>query len=366
MRVETIGDATLYLGDCLEILPTLGRGDAVVTDRRAVVADDIMGHEKPTGGKSGKGGSGYMGATRTGDTNPLLRAGMVTTGDRGQVQRDSCGHPEGNETSWDTVKIKRKEGEDEWEIHSRNEQYALSENGKEETLQQVRVNRPTANPPQERQPSGQRNIKPGGALLSVPHKSPQAGMVGRKEEISIITDPPYGMGFKSNHRTVSHNAISGDKDLSCLDFACHIPFTHSRYVFTRWDAILNNPKSCITWIKNNWSMGDLNHEHARQTELLMFWNGVNHRFPDKRPQDVLFSQRTQNEEHPTQKPVYLMEQIVKWTAGTVIDPFMGSGTTGVACANLGRKFIGIEIDEKYFDIACERIEAAQAQGRLFE
>ena len=45
---------------------------------------------------------------------------------------------------------------------------------------------------------------------------------------------------------------------------------------------------------------------------------------------------------------------------------MGSGTTGVACANLGRKFIGIEIERKYFDIACERIAAAQAQGRLFE
>ena len=50
----------------------------------------------------------------------------------------------------------------------------------------------------------------------------------------------------------------------------------------------------------------------------------------------------------------------------VLDVMMGSGTTGVACANLGRKFIGIEIERKYFDIACKRIEAAYAQGRLFE
>jgi site-specific DNA-methyltransferase (adenine-specific) len=49
----------------------------------------------------------------------------------------------------------------------------------------------------------------------------------------------------------------------------------------------------------------------------------------------------------------------------VLDPFMGSGTIGVACANLGRQFIGIEIEKKYFDIACERIDAAYAQGRLF-
>jgi DNA modification methylase len=53
------------------------------------------------------------------------------------------------------------------------------------------------------------------------------------------------------------------------------------------------------------------------------------------------------------------------TTGTVLDPFMGSGTTGVACMNLGRKFIGIEIEPKYFDIACERIEQAQRQQRLF-
>ena len=69
--------------------------------------------------------------------------------------------------------------------------------------------------------------------------------------------------------------------------------------------------------------------------------------------------------HPTQKNEKLMRELVSKTVGTVLDPFMGSGTTGVACANLGRKFIGIEIERKYFDIACERIAAAQAQGRLF-
>ena len=69
--------------------------------------------------------------------------------------------------------------------------------------------------------------------------------------------------------------------------------------------------------------------------------------------------------HPSQKPLSLLTKLIGYTQGTILDPFMGSGTTGVACANLGRKFIGIEIEEKYFDIACERIEAAYAQGRLF-
>lgn len=73
-------------------------------------------------------------------------------------------------------------------------------------------------------------------------------------------------------------------------------------------------------------------------------------------------------EHPTQKPVEVMSWCIQQlppNAMTILDPFMGSGTTGVACANLGRKFVGIEISESYFDIACRRIEEAYKQPRLF-
>jgi site-specific DNA-methyltransferase (adenine-specific) len=72
--------------------------------------------------------------------------------------------------------------------------------------------------------------------------------------------------------------------------------------------------------------------------------------------------------HPCQKPLPVMEWLVAGVSdagAVVLDPFMGSGTTGVACANLGRRFIGIEVDEKYFEIARSRIEAAHAQQRLF-
>jgi site-specific DNA-methyltransferase (adenine-specific)/modification methylase len=72
--------------------------------------------------------------------------------------------------------------------------------------------------------------------------------------------------------------------------------------------------------------------------------------------------------HPTQKPVELMAWCIEQAGNpqTILDPFMGSGTTGVAAIQLGRKFIGIEKEPKYFDIACERIRKAVAQGRLFE
>lgn len=73
----------------------------------------------------------------------------------------------------------------------------------------------------------------------------------------------------------------------------------------------------------------------------------------------------EGKQHPTQKPEPLMRWCVAMTEGTVLDPFMGSGTTGVACAKLGRKFIGIEIEPKYFDIACKRISEASRQADLF-
>lgn len=69
--------------------------------------------------------------------------------------------------------------------------------------------------------------------------------------------------------------------------------------------------------------------------------------------------------HPTQKPLALMRRLLLPEFGVTLDPFMGSGTTGVACVKLGRKFIGIEIDEGYFDIACKRIEEAYRQPDMF-
>lgn len=184
---------------------------------------------------------------------------------------------------------------------------------------------------------------------------------------AVVTDPPFGMAFQSNHRQEKHMSIANDANEELLLWACELPVSHSRYVFCRWDNLKSvpKPKSAITWVKNNWSMGDLNHEHARQTEICLFWNGENHFFPNGRPSDVIEAARTENNFHPTEKPVSLIRAIVEWTAGVVLDPFMGSGTTGVACVKLGRKFIGIELEPKYFDIACKRIEEAYKQPDFF-
>ena len=187
---------------------------------------------------------------------------------------------------------------------------------------------------------------------------------------AVITDPPYGMNFQSNFRIEKHMKIANDKtaDLAnaVIDWAINNA-KHSVYAFGRWDNIYDypKPKSLITWIKNNWSMGDLKHEHARQTEVAFFYAMDNHFFPKDRPTDVISWPRTQNENHPTEKPVGLMAKFIEWTDGIVFDPFMGSGTTGVAAIQMGRKFIGIERESKYFDIACKRIEQASKQVDMF-
>jgi site-specific DNA-methyltransferase (adenine-specific) len=184
---------------------------------------------------------------------------------------------------------------------------------------------------------------------------------------AVVSDPPYGMAFQSNYRLEKHDVIANDKGISHLLWACDLHAEHSKYVFCRWDNLVSvpRPRSLVTWVKNNWSMGDLEHEHARQTEVALFYPGPGHFFPAGRPTDVVEAPRTGNEHHPTEKPVQLMWAVVRWTAGVVFDPFMGSGTTGVACARHRRRFVGVEIEQKYFDIACRRIEAAYKQPDMF-
>lgn len=184
---------------------------------------------------------------------------------------------------------------------------------------------------------------------------------------AVISDPPYGMEFRSNHRAVKHDAIANDGNAELLAWACQLKPSHSTYCFGRWDNIgdVPAPKSILTWVKNNWSMGDLNHEHARQTEIVFFYPGQDHDFPKGRPTDVLEAIRTGNGFHPTEKPVDLMERLIGFTRGAVLDPFMGSGTTGVAAVKAGRDFTGIEIEPKYFDIACRRIADELKRPSLF-
>lgn len=226
MRTETIGDAVLYLGDCLEILPTLGKVDAVVTDPPYVVS-------------GGYGGGAF--------------------GNRAYLQG-----------------LKK---------HTINEGFDLS----------VFDN--------------QNNI------ISFCSKSQVSDYIQFAQERSLKWD--ILVWHKSNP-----TPLCFERYLPDIEFIFHIRAKGVRVhgSYANKSRVISHP--------------------ARQSDY----------------------------EHPTVKPIAVISTLLascSMLAQTIVDPFMGSGGTGVACANLGRKFIGIEIEEKYFDIACERIEAAYSQRRLF-
>jgi len=189
---------------------------------------------------------------------------------------------------------------------------------------------------------------------------------------SIITDPPYGMSFQSNNRKQKHKKIENDDNFDWLEgFAkkCYDISNENtaHYVFCSFHNIDKfkiayekyfKIKNILVWEKNNTSMGDLKGDFAPKVEFILFLHKGRRLINGKRDPNIFKFKRTGNKLHPTQKPVDLMEYLIsKFTdkSDTVIDPFMGSGTTGVACKNLNRNFIGIELDKEYFDIAKERI-----------
>ncbi len=175
----------------------------------------------------------------------------------------------------------------------------------------------------------------------------------------LVTDPPYGMNFQSNYRKVKHARIAGDDVFSVALLENLVArATRAAYVFCRWDnlAQMPRPKSVLAWVKNNWSMGDLKHEHGRQWEAILFYAKENHKFIKRIP-DVIYAARTGNVLHPTQKPTEVCEKLIANNEGDlVLDPFMGSGSTLLAARNCGRRAIGIEIDERYCEIAARRLE----------
>lgn len=191
---------------------------------------------------------------------------------------------------------------------------------------------------------------------------------------AVVTDPPYGIGWnvdcsrfsggKEGHQRRKDGL--GGKRHALRIYGDDAPFEPS--VWLQYPEVIlwgmnhftsSLPSgSALVWVKRNdaafgsflsdgevaWKKGGCGVYCFRDTSLYG---------------------ETRERLHPTQKPVGLMEWCAGFTSGIVIDPFMGSGTTGVACARLGRGFVGIEIQTEYFDIACRRVEEAQRQKDLF-
>ena len=130
------------------------------------------------------------------------------------------------------------------------------------------------------------------------------------------------------------------------------------YAEVIWNRGVSMALNCKRYAPSHegfWAFGTPCYWDDKNNILMSVWN-------------VPHAQRDPWNNHPCPYPEQVIRPIIESSTpmdGTVLDPFMGSGTTGVACARLGRKFIGIEIEERYFDIACRRIEDAYRQADLF-
>lgn len=178
----------------------------------------------------------------------------------------------------------------------------------------------------------------------------------------VITDPPYGMDYQSAWRTDRSQwkeKIHGDKEFPLWIFDLVKP-KNAMFVWCRWDNLLQipKPKSFIVWDKKCHSMGDLEHEFGRQWEACAFYPGPEHAFI-KRPVDVIRQSKVSPEKlvHPNEKPEAVIIPFLESHEGNVLDLFMGSGSTLSACKQMNRSAIGIEISEKYCEIAKKRLKA---------
>ncbi len=182
---------------------------------------------------------------------------------------------------------------------------------------------------------------------------------------AVITDPPYGTGCAPRGGKVAGTiSFSSEPRLEWddfdLDWLRHVGretpvavFCHHSMASTVGAAIKSD--AIFPYIKSNPSPFGTSWEPC-----------VARGFNRRTPQHITAYNAFNGQLHPTQKPTEVMEFIVQRSPGqAVLDPFMGSGTTGVACARLGRRFIGIEIEPKYFDVACQRIDHTQRQRDLF-
>lgn len=220
-------------------------------------------------------------------------------------------------------------------------------------------------------------------MRSMPDKSVDA----------VITDPPYSSGArqqtgarvqlsKSDSRENdewflgdnmgSDTYIRWMRQIAKTSLEVCKPGAHA-YVFTDWRQYTN---LVTAWESVRWTLRSvIVWDKARGGAMGSFWRN-NHEWiavfakgaPVPLPNGSFFNTWTGTKphggEHPTEKPLALIKYIVEAVGGTVLDPFMGSGTTGVACVQTGRNFIGIEIDPTYFAIAEKRIAEAQIQPRL--
>ena len=191
---------------------------------------------------------------------------------------------------------------------------------------------------------------------------------------AIITDPPYGISLTPQRKNgkFKDTKVLNDENINIIkEFLQRAEkLTDRVYMFASWKELGNiqpifeehfNYKNCIVWDKMWFGMGG---NWRPNHEFILYGISKNKKdsgcIPSNSKENILRHRRVTPQKllHSCEKPISLIEEIINQCGETVLDPFMGSGSTGVACINTNRKFIGIELDENYFKIAEDRIHKA--------
>lgn len=181
----------------------------------------------------------------------------------------------------------------------------------------------------------------------------------------LVTDPPYGLGYESNRNRDKRNVkvgtpVANDKDTTIRDEVLAAWGVKPALLFGKWTC--ERPvatKARLIWDKRVQGTGDLNIPWGpTDEEIYVLGSGfVGKRGPNIIRVQMLNSGDANRPNHPTPKPVPLMEALIaKCPPGTIADPFAGSGSTLVAAKLQGRKAIGVELEERYCEIAARRLD----------
>ena len=193
-------------------------------------------------------------------------------------------------------------------------------------------------------------------------------MNGEKADM-VFTDPPYGYSYESNHQKKHKELLNDDKILDFIPNAYLFSKENvAFYIFCGWQTIKQwieeveksslTLKNIIIWKKNNWSMGDLKGAYAGQYEVILFAHKGRVNLKNGRGQDIWEFNRVPPKDHPTMKPVELIEKAINDATSfneTILDLFLGSGSTMVASHQLNRKCYGMELEPKYCQVIIDRM-----------
>ena len=191
----------------------------------------------------------------------------------------------------------------------------------------------------------------------------------------ILTDPPYGINYQSNRRVMSKKFDKLENDNNSSRFQAYIEFNRilkDNRVVICFCSFKNyaedyielskyfDIKNCIIWDKGGSGIGDLVHSLSTDYEMAIIAHKGMCPIRGKREGSVWKSGKVNPNKmfHPTEKPIDIIKKLISTFSdenNLVLDPFLGSGTTAVACKNLNRNYIGIEKEEKYCEISRQRL-----------